>query len=201
MVALGKVNCQTNGSRHWSSHHRTRNISHDEEVVISLDIVWKCLPLCFGYITITIHRLNNVVWIKCSCVNLNIARLNSVHVARETLIIMACKCATVVRHRVRWNCLIVNVSPLISRHLDLSYVNVLTQCRERLTILSWRGVKRLNEAVCKCFGMLTWSIDGWHPLCKKRNLLMGLHALIVKHKLLFDELNHVCFNRRVKEHE
>ena len=213
-VVLSKVDCQTNGSRHRTTTHRARNVSHNDCVHGLGQVVRQSLPLSFNNgiqlivddaVTIataavaSTHILfDQVVRIQSSSINLDLTLRYALQVSIKTLMVMLSKCRTVVVHCIRRNLSVINQTPLTGGHLTLNNIDVLTQRGQHLTILTRLQVQGAHSLSSHLASLHRGSIFRRHPLCQQRNRhnLLRSGSIICLHiscQSLSDILPHQLF--------
>ena len=148
LIALGKINCQANRSSHRTTIHRTAYISHNQYVILTLDVIGQSLPLSFNnrIFLETLHNLfYQVIRIQSGSINLLFTLFDLFDISIESRRIMTLKSLTITIHCYSRHRSIINISPLTSRHLYLNYLEVITQTRKSLTILALSQAKRMSS--------------------------------------------------------
>ena len=132
--------------------------------------------------------MHNVVREQSSCIDLSLTLFKFTQILSATLLIITKESSVINEICTRRNCFVLNVSPLLCRHLTLYNVNVRTKRRKSLTILTFSHAKILANISCIHLSFCRRSIHRRKPLCKKRYGLIISHICNVIGELLFDDV-------------
>ena len=195
LITFSKVNCQTNRSFHGTAAHRTRYISHNNNVILTLNIIGECAPLLVSK-RISIRVITHIILYKFirkhgGSIYLCLTIIQGFLIYSKTNRIMLCESMIIISHSLRRNGLIINHVPLILTHISLNDLNMLTKQRKHLTILTFVYIECAHCFKSKLTSLFRRSLFGRHPLGKQRTRFIFFYSEQIAHKSIRDILPHI----------
>ena len=199
LITFSKVNCQTNRSFHRTAVHRARYISHNNNVVFTLNIIGECAPLLvskrIGIRVITHIILYKFVREHGSSIYLRLTITQGFLIVTKTNRVMLCESTIIISHSLRRNSFIINHVPLILTHISLNNINMLTKQRKHLTILTLIYIESAHCFKSKLTSLFGRSLFRRHPLSKQRTRFIFSHGEQITHKSARNILPHILLYR------